>query len=99
MGCVILLLAILVPRVALVVIFLLTDWFSAVFSNMIWPVLGFIFMPYTTLAWMGGVLSGGVQGIWALLLVVAVVVDLLHLVGGGRHYHIHHRGHVHEVEP
>ena len=58
-------------------------------------------MPYTTLAWMGGMLSGGVQGGWALLVILAIVVDLLHLAGGGRHYHRHfyHRGHVHHVEP
>jgi hypothetical protein len=99
MGCIVLVLAVLAPRVALVLIFLLTDWFSQTFGSIIWPVLGFIFMPYTTLAWMGGMLSGGIQGGWALLLVLAVIVDLLHLAGGGRHYHIRHRGHVHHVEP
>jgi hypothetical protein len=98
MGCILLVLAVLLPRVALVVIFLLTNWFSQVFHTIIWPLLGFIFMPYTTLAYMGGLLSGGVQGIWALVLLIAVVVDLAHLFGGGRHYHVRHRGHIHHIE-
>ncbi len=100
MGCIVLLLAVLAPRVAIVLIFFLTDWLQQAYHGIVWPVLGFIFMPYTTLAWMGGMLSGGVQGGWALLVILAFVVDLLHLFGGSHyHRHFYHRGHVHHVEP
>ncbi len=91
MGCLLFVIAVLAPRLAMVFMFLLTDWFSEAFETALWPILGFILMPYTTLAWMAGMLHGGIQGLWALLVVVAVVVDLGHLLGGGRHYHTHRR--------
>lgn len=91
MGCLLTVLALLAPRVAMVVILLLTNWFAAAFDSLLWPVLGFIFMPYTTLAWMAGALHGGVHGGWALLVVLAVLVDLSHLAGGGHQYRAHRR--------
>jgi hypothetical protein len=89
MGCTLAFIALLAPRVAIVLVFLLTDWLSAAFESVVWPVLGFLFMPYTTLAWTGAMLNGGVRGGWALLVCLAVLVDLMHAVGGGRHYRRH----------
>ncbi len=86
MGCLLTVLALLAPRLAMVAILLLTDWFAAAFGSVLWPVLGFIFAPYTTLAWMVGAVHGGVRGGWALLVVLAVLVDLSHLAGGGHRY-------------
>ena len=91
MGCILTVLALLTPRVAIVLIFLLTDWFQVGFETALWPLLGFFFAPYTVLAWMAGELHGGVEGGWAVLVLVAVIVDLGHLFGGGRHYHVHVR--------
>jgi hypothetical protein len=66
------------PRVVMVLIFLLTNWFSQAFSTTLWPILGFLFMPYTTLAWMTAMLNNGhqVSGPWIILLIVAVLLDL-----------------------
>ncbi len=83
MPCILVLLAILVPRVVLLFIWLQTNWYALAFDGQwVWPILGCIFMPYATLAYMVAVLQGGVQGVWALLLLAAVLVDLSHVTLG-----------------
>jgi hypothetical protein len=86
MQCLVVLLALAVPRVVLFFIWLLTNWILQAFGgNWIWPILGFIFMPYTTLAYMGAMLNGGgVHGLWLVIVIVAAVVDLGHLGFGAR---------------
>jgi hypothetical protein len=88
MGCIYLILALLVPRLLMVFILLLTDWFSVAYDTFLWPLLGFVFMPYTTLAYMGAMLNANeVSGIWLVLVVVAAIVDVGHLGGSGRAAH------------
>lgn len=67
-----------VPRIVIVVLWFFSNWFNGVFSSAIFPVLGFIFTPYTTL-WYSVVqnVSGGEWGFWQILfLVVAVMFDV-----------------------
>ena len=83
MPCLILLLGLLLPRVALVGIFLLTNWFARAFGTWIWPLLGFVFMPYATLAYMTAIVNAGrVTPGWLVLIIVAAVVDISHWGGG-----------------
>jgi hypothetical protein len=86
MGCLFVLFAVLLPRVVMVFVFLLTSWFSQAYHTVIWPVLGFIFMPYTTLAYMVAMLENHHQltGGWIVLIIVAVVLDLGGLGGSAR---------------
>ncbi|MFA6135555.1 MAG: hypothetical protein WC869_16200 [Phycisphaerae bacterium] len=72
------------PRVVLFLIWILTNWFSAAYLTVLWPLLGFIFMPYTTMAYMAAMLNnhGTVSGGWLVLVVLAVLVDL-GVWGGG----------------
>lgn len=91
MGCILTVVALLAPRVAMLLIWLLTGWFGRAFETVIWPLLGFLFMPYTTLAWMAGALHGGVRGWWTVLVVLAVLFDIGHWHGGGRSYRAHTR--------
>lgn len=49
------------------------------------PVLGFIFMPWTTLAWVF-VLPGGLTSLDWVILIVAILADLSTHGGGGRAY-------------
>ena len=74
--CVIL--AYLMPRVVLFFIWLLTNWFHLAFHTILGPFLGFLFLPYTTLVWMGAMLNNHQQigGLWLVLLVIAVLCDL-----------------------
>jgi hypothetical protein len=78
MPCVITLIALFFPRVLLAFIWILTDWFSQAFGTFIWPFLGFIFMPYTTLVYMAAMLNNhhSVSGLWIVLLILAVLMDL-----------------------
>lgn len=85
MGCLLVIAAMAVPRVVMVFILLLTDWFARGFETVIWPLLGFFFMPYTTLVYMGAMLNrGGLAGGWLPLFIVAILVDAGHVGGGGR---------------
>lgn len=66
------------PRVVIVGLWFLTNWFSGVFTTWLWPVLGFVFMPYSVL-WYSAVtnLFGGAWSPFALVgMVVAVLLDL-----------------------
>ena len=84
MGCIFVVLALAVPRVVMVFAFLLTDWFGHAFQTSAWPILGFVFMPYTTLAYLAAMLNNNhtLSGGWLVLLVVAIVVDAGHWGGG-----------------
>ncbi|NLW86251.1 MAG: hypothetical protein GXY38_05205 [Planctomycetes bacterium] len=79
MGCVLVILALLLPRVVMFFIWLLTDWFGRAFGSWLIPLLGFLFLPYATLAYMAAVLnSGGLHGWWIVLFIIAIVVDVSH---------------------
>mgnify|MGYP001573418411 CR=1 FL=1 len=66
------------PRLAAAALYFLTSWFTGVFATMLWPVLGFIFAPYTML-WYSVVINwyGGTWGTLQLVvLAIAIIVDL-----------------------
>ena len=91
MPCLVVLLALLTPRLVMFFIWLLTNWFDLAYRTTIWPLLGFLFMPYTTLAYMAAMLNAhGIAGGWLVLLIVAIFVDLGHFEVGrhGRYWHI-----------
>jgi len=52
----------------------------------LWPVLGFVFLPYTTLAYMWPVLNTGgpITPGWLSLIIIAALADLGHWGGGYR---------------
>ena len=77
MGCIVLLFALLSPRLALFVTWIATDILGRAYDSWIVPVLGFFLLPWTTLAyaWMWD--SGReVSGLEWLLVAFAVVLDL-----------------------
>jgi hypothetical protein len=86
MGCLVTGAALLVPRAVMVLIWLLTDWFARAYETMLWPFVGFLFMPYTTLAYMAAMLHNNysVRGGWLALVIVAAIVDIGHWGEGGR---------------
>lgn len=87
MGCIVAIIALLLPRVAIVLVFLFTRWFESVFTSLLWPLLGFIFLPYTTLAYTAGMIYSGSDLTvgWMILIAIAVVADLAHWSGGLRY--------------
>jgi len=71
-------LALLAPRIAIVLLWLLTTWFDGLFTSMLWPILGLIVLP-TSLLWYTVVLHwfGGVWSLWTIVgLVVALIIDV-----------------------
>ena len=88
MGCIFAVVALAVPRVLMFFAFLLTDWFGRSFETRLWPILGFVFMPYTTLAYLVAMLNNNhtLSGGWVALFIVAIVVDVGHWGGSGFTY-------------
>ena len=88
MPCLLLILVLLFPRVALAVLFFLSTYLDRPYhSNLLLLILGFIFLPLTTLvyAWMFNS-DIPVAGINILYLLIAAILDL-GLVGHGYHRH------------
>lgn len=86
MGCLLLLLALVTPRFLIVVLAIFTKYLHQAFDTALWPILGFFFAPFTTLAYTWAMNSaGGVKGpFWIILMVIAVMVDLGALREGSR---------------
>jgi hypothetical protein len=74
MPCLLLLIALITPRVLIVLLWLFTAWFRGIFSIALWPVLGFIFLP-TTLVWYTAV-QHWFDGQWTLFPIVGLVIAL-----------------------
>jgi len=86
-GCLLILLALISPRLALIATWLLTDILSGAFDSWLLPFIGFFLLPWTTLAyaWMWDYGPGRtVEGFEWFLVIVAFVFDLGSLGGGSR---------------
>ena len=75
MPLLIIILALLIPRVTIALLWLLTNWFQGLFNTALWPVLGFIFLP-TTLLWFSAV-QRWFNGEWGIIPVAGIVVALI----------------------
>jgi hypothetical protein len=86
MPCFLLLVILLFPRVALVLMWIFSTYLQRAFhGGLVLPVLGFIFLPLTTLVYAWELNSGmPTAGINLLWLLIAVIIDLGGL-GGGAH--------------
>ena len=82
MPCLVGCLALSAPRFAIVLVVFFSDYIGRAYETTIWPFLGFLFMPLTTLAYAWAInSSGSISGIQLVAVVVAVLMDL-GLVGG-----------------
>lgn len=93
MGCLIGLIGVFAPRVALVLLWFFSDYLGEAYETRGWPLLGFLFMPFTTLAYafawhLGG---GDIQGIGLFLIILAVLMDF-GIIGGGANEATRRRG-------
>jgi hypothetical protein len=81
--CAVLLLLTLGPRFAIALIALFSNYLGRAYDSFFWPFLGWLFMPWTTLAYAWAINShGSVEGFHMAVVIVAVLVDL-GVVGGG----------------
>ena len=89
MPCLLVLVAFFFPRLVIVVLALFTNYLGHVYSNLLIPILGFIFLPYTTLAYAWAINSHGtVDGGYLIVVILAVLLDLGILGGGARARHV-----------
>ena len=85
MGCLIVLFALVTPRFIMVLLWLFTDYLSRAFGWFFWPLLGFFFLPTTTMAY--AVAKNEFHGVkgWGLVVVIlGVMIDFGLLGGSGR---------------
>jgi hypothetical protein len=77
MGCLVVLLAFLSPRLALFAIFLFSDLLSRAFDSWFVPFLGFFLLPWTTLAYAAmWASSNQVHGFEWFIVILAFILDL-----------------------
>jgi hypothetical protein len=87
MPCLLLILVLAFPRVVLVLLWLFnTPYLQSVYHGLLIPVLGFIFLPLTTLAYAWIIHSHQpMEGANLIIMIVAVVIDVGGLSGGEWH--------------
>ncbi len=77
MHCLIGCFALLTPRLAIVLVFFFSNYIGRAYETGLWPILGFVFMPLTTLAYAWAVNTNTtVTGIYLVVVVIAVLIDL-----------------------
>ena len=86
MPCLLLLAVLAFPRVVLVCMYLLSNYLQRAYENLLILILGFIFLPVTTIvyAWLVNTKSP-LEGVNVLYLIVAVLIDAGGLGGGEWH--------------
>lgn len=85
MPCLLVVLVLLFPRVAIALLYFLTNYFRGVFDTALLPLLGFLFLPVSLLAYTYLTKSGQpVDTFYLVVMIVAVVIDLGLLGGGAR---------------
>jgi hypothetical protein len=83
MPCLVGCLALFTPRLAIVLVVLLGDYIGRAYETVLWPLLGFFFMPLTTLAYAFAInRNDSVEGGYLVVVVLAVLIDL-GLIGAG----------------
>lgn len=91
MPCLLALLTLSAPRVVIVLLVLFGDYIGRAFEGVIIPFLGFLFLPTTTLAYAFSINeNGAIEGIYLIVVIVGVVLDL-GLLGSGRSWFIRSR--------
>jgi hypothetical protein len=85
MPCLLVLIAFCFPRVVIAILALTTNYLATAYQTFLWPLLGFFFLPYTTLAYAWAKNShGSVDGGYLLVVILAVLMDLGTFGGGAR---------------
>jgi hypothetical protein len=84
MPCLLALLAVAFPRVAIVLLWLFSNFFSGIYQGIVIPVIGFLLLPLTLIVYtyLARTSGGHLTTTQFVFIFIAVVVDL-GLIGGG----------------
>ncbi len=86
MPCILVVAILAFPRAVLILMFLFTTYLQRAYDGLLLPLLGFIFLPLTTVVYAWLVNSHRpLSGINLLFLILAVVIDAGGLSGGEYH--------------
>ncbi len=86
MPCLLVLIVLAFPRLVLVLMFLLSNYLTRAYHGLLLPLLGFIFLPLTTLTYAWIVNSHKpLDGAYLLILIIAIIIDAGGLGGGEWH--------------
>ena len=85
MPCILLIFVLAFPRVVIALLFLLSNYLERAYHGLLLPLLGFIFLPVTTIvyAWMVNT-HRPVDGLNLIVLIIAVLIDAGGIGGGWR---------------
>lgn len=78
MPCLFAILALATPRLVIVLVYLFSNFFTGLYHGLLWPILGFLFLP-TTFLWYSAVQRwwGGQWTLWPIVgIVIALLIDL-----------------------
>jgi len=85
MPCLVALIALFTPRIAIILLVIFSDYIGQAYNTNVIPFLGFLIMPFTTLAYAFSINANGtVSGFYLVLVVIAVLADLGLLGGSAR---------------
>jgi hypothetical protein len=89
MGCLLVLLALITPRFVLFVMWLFSDYLNQAFSSGWWGILGFLFLPTTSISYAIAkneftAPGGGIEAAGIIVIVLGVAIDLGLVGGSGR---------------
>ncbi len=76
MHCLVGCLAFLAPRLAIVLLALFSDYLARAYETLLWPLLGFLFLPVTTLAYAFARNEVNNETTRTVIVVLAVLFDL-----------------------
>jgi hypothetical protein len=86
MPCLLLILFLAFPRIALLLLFIFSNYLQRAYHGLILPLLGFLILPLTTLAYAWMVNTGQpTTGVNLLILIISVVIDLGGIGSGEYH--------------
>jgi len=86
MPCLLLILFVAFPRIALLLLFFFSHYLQRAYHNLLIPFVGFLFLPLTTLVYAWLTNSGlPIAGTNLVILIIAVIVDVGGLGGGEWH--------------
>lgn len=73
LGCV----ALAFPRLVIVLVVIFSDYLGRAYETTLWPLLGFFFLPLTTLAYAWAINTyGTVSGVGLIVVIIAVLLDI-----------------------
>jgi hypothetical protein len=83
MGCLLVIFGLITPRLILVILWIFTNYVGRAIDSALWSILGFLFLPTTTLMYAVAKNSfDGLEGWGLVIFILGILVDF-GIIGGG----------------